>query len=740
MGMIAMAAQAWVKWAGGLMLALLAAGLSPRAAAQVSDFAATKHVEVRLVPESRAVPAKGGEITIALVQKIIPGWHTYWRNAGDSGEPTKIAWRLPKGFGAREIEWPYPKRIPIGPLANFGFETEVWLLTRIETPDGLEPGSMTTIEADVSWLVCQEICIPQDAKLRLELDVERRAEPNPDFKDAFAAARARLPESPPLPARYAVREGKLSLAIDVPDTLRKAPVTFFPDTPGFIKNAAEQAHAHEGQALVLHIPGGSKVRIPEEAAKIDRISGVLVFADVAGKERAVTILAEPGEVPLEPKPQPVASPAAPPDADLSGTSGPGPVPPDTGTTFFGALGFALLGGLILNLMPCVFPVLSMKALALVQQGEVSRARAAMDGLAYLAGVLVTFCALAAAVIVLRSAGEAVGWGFQLQSPFIVAVLAYVLFAVGLNLSGVFQIGGGLMALGNVGHGEDNSFFSAFLTGILAVVVAAPCTVPFMGAAVGYALTQSNALTFLIFIALGVGLALPWLVFSLVPGLMRLVPRPGAWMETFKQVLAFPMYASAVWLVWVLSQQTDTTGLFRVLMGFVAIAFAAWAFGRLQMGGRSVVLALAASAGLGVSLVLIAAPALPPPPQLASAVRQDSGGGPSYEPYTPARLEALLAEGKPVFVNLTAAWCITCLFNEEVAIGTLKTKDAFSASGAIYLKGDWTNRDPAITELLRAHGRDGVPLYLYYPPGRKTPEILPQVLTETLIAETLRNTR
>jgi thiol:disulfide interchange protein DsbD len=388
-------------------------------------------------------------------------------------------------------------------------------------------------------------------------------------------------------------------------------------------------------------------------------------------------------------------------------------------------------------MPCVFPVLSMKAMALVRNGDVEQGEAIADGLAYLAGVLVTFCGLAAAVILLRNAGEAVGWGFQLQSPFVVAILAYVLFAVGLNLSGVFHVGGGLMGLGSSLQSQGNSLSGSFMTGILAVVVAAPCTVPFMGAAVGYALTQSSALTFLIFIALGFGLALPWLVISFIPGLTAFIPRGGAWTERIKEFLAFPMYASVAWLVWVLSQQTDSTGLFRVMLGLVAVAFAAWVIGRGQAStSRSILAAGVAIVAIAGSLALIMAPALPPPRAAASAP-SEAYKGPAYEPYTPARLATLLAEGKPVFVNLTAAWCITCLFNEQMALDTDQAKADFAASGTVYLKGDWTNRDPKITALLRAHGRDGVPLYLHYPAGKKDPVILPQVLTPAIVSSAIR---
>jgi thiol:disulfide interchange protein DsbD len=702
--------KAWVA-------AFLLLGAFP-ASTLAADTAATKRVEIRLISEAMALPADGGVVTFAIHKKIIAGWHTYWRNAGDSGEPTSVSWTLPPGFQAGAIQWPYPKRIPIGHLANYGYEDEVWLLTDIAVPPGLQPGSQATVQAEVGWLVCKETCIPENASLSIDLEVASGApQKSTLWIDGFENARERLPETPPLPAVFAADDKDLRLAISLPPQLRGADVHFFPETPGLIRNASPQTRWQTGDALVMSIPGGSKLRNQSQREALAIIEGVLVFADVGGKERAIAIKAAPGAVPT--------------GGEVLSVEG-----QDAPLTLLGALGFALLGGLILNLMPCVFPVLSMKALALVRHGHVSRAKAAIDGLAYLGGVLIAFCALAAAVIVLRNAGEAVGWGFQLQSPFVVALLAFVLFAVGLNLSGVFSVGGGLMGLSGKVDSSGNTVASAFLTGILAVVVAAPCTVPFMGAAMGFALTQSTAITFLVLIALGVGLASPWLILSLVPGMLSLLPKPGVWMLRLKEILAFPMYASAAWLIWVASQQTDSSGLFRILLGLVAIAFAAWAFARRQDAkGSGVASSIAAILGLGAALALIATPPLPPPATLGARTGQDVSG-PVWEAYSAQRLGQLRSEGKPVFINLTAAWCITCLFNEQIALGTQATAILFRDTGTVYLKGDWTNRDPEITELLRANGRDGVPLYLYYAPQAERATLLPQILTQSLIAETL----
>jgi thiol:disulfide interchange protein DsbD len=397
-----------------------------------------------------------------------------------------------------------------------------------------------------------------------------------------------------------------------------------------------------------------------------------------------------------------------------------------------AILFAVLGGLILNLMPCVFPILSMKALGLVRAGHTDHPWA--DGLAYLIGVMTTFAGLGLALLWLRGMGEDVGWGFQLQSPLSVAILIYILVLVGLNLSGVFGIGGGVQGAGQ-GLMSRGGLIGAFFTGVLAVVVAAPCTAPFMGAAMGFAFTQSPAVTLVIFLALGFGLALPWVIFSFSPALVRLLPRPGEWMERFKQFLAFPMYGAAAWLLWVISQQVTPEGFFRVLIGIVLLALAAWAFGVAQARAvlsRSILLSsLVFLLALGCAVGLIALPFKP-----RAAEMQGISDTQLSEPYSTARLATLRAEGKPVFVNLTAAWCVSCLYNERVALSTAAVVEAFRASGTTYLVGDWTNQNPEISALLKAHGREGVPLYLYYPPGGGEPKVLPQLLTEALMLETL----
>ncbi|MBV8578967.1 MAG: thioredoxin family protein [Acetobacteraceae bacterium] len=408
-----------------------------------------------------------------------------------------------------------------------------------------------------------------------------------------------------------------------------------------------------------------------------------------------------------------------PGHDVRSTAHPDPVPVTR------MLGFAFLGGLILNLMPCVFPVLAMKAVSIASgtaRGEV-RAHA----ISYTAGVLVTFAALGAVLAGLRATGAAAGWGFQFQSPIFVAAMCWLLFGVGLNLSGVFQVGGGFTGAGQRLAGRGGHIGS-FFTGLLAVLVATPCTAPFMGAAVAGALAAPSLVMVLVFLAMGVGLAAPYLVLAAVPALARLAPRPGRWMEVFKQALAFPMYAASAWLLWVISQEAGPPGVLATAAGFVLLGFAAWVAGVAETAaarGKR----LARSAALAATLCALAV--LGGMGTVASSptfVQAESGA----EPFSTKRLAALRAEGRPVFVNMTAAWCVTCLLNERIAIATSPVQRAFEQYGVAYLKGDWTNQDPEITRFLREHNRDGVPLYLYYPPGGRAAEVLPQILTESML--------
>lgn len=675
-------------------------------AQQQGPQADTPHVSARLVASAQAV-APGDTITVGLAKTIIPGWHTYWRNPGDSGLATTIDWEAPAGVTMGDIQWPAPERHSLGPVTNYGYEGEVTLLSPLTVPADAQPGSTLALRAAVSWLVCEDICIPEDIKLELALPVAETT--RGDGHPAIDAARARLPATSPWQARHAIGEDGLRLAVDTGALPADASdIWFFPYDWGRIDQSAEQRLARTDQGIVLAAPRGQAQ--PGDAP----LAGVLVIREDTPDGRLTT-----------------AFELSAPRVETVSAGEPVSVEPAGPTIGLGvALLFALAGGLILNLMPCVFPVLAMKVLALVRSGG-DAAGVRGHGLAYLAGVLASFALLAAVVLALQQGGARLGWGFQFQSPVFVVVVAWLVFAVGLNLSGVFTIGAGRLA--GIGQslttrgGHSGSFF----TGVLAAVVATPCTAPLMGAAIGFAMTQPPPALVAIFLALGLGLALPFVLLAWRPALVARLPRPGAWMERFKQFLAFPMYGAAVWLVWVLALQAGADGVLVAAGGMLAIALAAWLYdttwqarARVRRGAQFVAAAL-------VVATLVIGAGLATQPREAAAPR--AGAALAHEAYTPERFDALRAEGRAVFVNMTAAWCITCLVNEQVALDRADVAAAFAEHEVAYLKGDWTNQDTAITEVLGRFGRSGVPLYVYYPPGAGTePRVLPQILTPDIV--------
>ena len=651
----------------------------------------------------------GSTAVVALRQQIAPGWHTYWRNPGDSGGPTSLAWTLPPGVTASDIVWPLPERQSLGPLVNYGYSGEVWLPVLVEVPADAVPGRPLRLQARADLFVCSdELCIPVSLDLALDLPVAEGAAPEArPHGPRIARALADAPRPGPLEARL-TRDGEtLTLSVAGVPLAGAEAVWFYPFVQGALDHAAPQRAVAGPNGLSLTLTPGRRF---DPAAPLE---GVL--ATDAG---AWQIRAEPGPA-------------------LAGTAGGAALRPQetasaapaTAGLILKAALFALLGGLILNLMPCVFPVLAMKAAALAG-GAHAPAEARRDGLAYALGVLVSFLALAGALLALRAGGEAVGWGFQLQVPAVTAALALVMLAVGLNLSGLYRAGGGLQALGGRVRGGG-----AFLTGVLAVIVAAPCTAPFMAFALGAALTLPAAAALAVFAALGLGFALPFLAVSLSPALLRRLPRPGPWMLTLQRVLALPMYATALWLAWVFSRQTALAGVGLLALAALALTVALILWGRRQgqtpdpaQTGRPIPLAAPLVAAVS-ALVLTGLAARIAPPEVEAAALDARA-------WSPAAVEAALAEGRPVLVNLTADWCVTCKFNEATALETAPVQAALDRTGAAYLVGDWTRRDAAIAAELERHGRSGVPLYLVYTPGRAEPELLPQLLTPAIVARAL----
>jgi thiol:disulfide interchange protein DsbD len=690
------------------------------AAAAVAGPVDTGHLEAELVAQERgAVP--GGTVYVALRQKIDKGWHTYWRNPGDSGEPTAIRWTLPAGWQAGDIVWATPSRMPIGPLLNYGYSGEVLLPVPIQVPVTARVGSTATLKADVTFLVCELTCVPEYATLTLTVPVVADAPgADPVWGDKVGAALAAAPRAAGLAAVYAVDGAVVRLAV-TGGPLKGADLSrayFFPFDATVLDHAKLQPIERGAEGLTLSLPAGIAVSAGQAPATI---AGVLSLGD-----RAFEISAPAGPIPAGARGGGALPPAA--IDDHGPAAGPGAA---IGLPL--ALVFAFVGGLILNLMPCVFPVLSMKAAALARHAHEPGA-ARRQGIAYLLGVLATFLALAGALIALKAAGQAIGWGFQLQSPAMVAGLALVMLLVALNLSGVFEAGMSLQGAG-AEAASRGGLTGSFLTGVLAVVVAAPCTAPFMASAMGFALTQDAWLSLPVFAALGLGLAAPFVLLSFAPALLRRMPRPGPWMETLRNVLAFPMYGAVAWLVWVLAQQTGSAGLALALAAGVLAAFAAWLWGHAQRRPSApIVRGLAALLAAG-AIALTGLLSLETPAATAAQASSEAAEVPS-EPWSPDRVAALRAEGRPILVNFTAAWCVTCQVNERTSLSTKTVAEALTRTNAVYLKADWTKRDAVIAAALTEHGRAGVPLYLVYGADGSPPAVLPQLLTEGMVAEAL----
>jgi thiol:disulfide interchange protein len=694
----------------GLALAALVAGPAAQSAPVDSG-----HVMVELAPQGAAVP--GSTIYVALRQKLDKGWHTYWRNPGDSGEATRIKWTLPSGWSAGDIVWATPHRLPVGPLVNYGYEDEVLLPVPITVPASARPGQTVRIDAAVAMLVCEEICIPEDAKVSLDLPVSAEPKPNVQWGRKVETALADAPKAAGLAAAMIHVGPSLKLAV-TGAPLRGADVSkayFFPFDGAVIDHAKPQPIERGPEGLTLTLAPGYAFQGPEPPKSI---AGVLSLGD-----RAYEV-----EAPAGPAPAGAAGLGAP------SASGGGGAAVGIGLPL--ALAFAFLGGVVLNLMPCVFPILSMKAASLAGHGHEPRA-ARLQGLAFTGGVLLTFVALAAVLIAAKAAGAAVGWGFQLQSPAVVAGLALLMLLVALNLSGVYELGTSAQGAGG-SLASRGGMAGAFFTGVLAVVVAAPCTAPFMAGALGFALTQSAPVALAVFAVLGLGFAAPFLALSLSPALLRRLPRPGPWMDVLRRLLAFPMYAAAGWLVWVLTLQAGTMALAAMIAAAVAVALAAWLWGLGQRSGRPLLpRGFAAAAGVAAIALVALAARSPAPGAAASAGGSAVAGELPSQPFTPERLAELRGQGRPVLVNFTAAWCVTCQVNERVALSRKAVADAFEKNQVVYLKADWTNRDAVIARTLAEHGRAGVPLYLLYgtdPAG--PPVVLPQLLTEGAVVSAL----
>ena len=681
------------------------------------------HVDAELVAEMTGI-APGQDTWVALRLDHMENWHTYWKNPGDAGRATEITWTLPEGVTAGDIVWPTPKRIELpADLVDFGYENEIFLLVPLSIPASYQ-GESLDITANAQWLECEDICIPGGAVVSLSLPVMDATQitPNEQWVEAFSLTRTSIPTSNvSFDSTFSISEGNLNILVQATEAVfaDASEISFIPGEHRVFNYVSPQEITYQLSSLQL-----TQEHHPRLSAAPEEITGLLLVTDESGQQISFEIAATPDGISA---------------SDLGGllAANAEGITNATAVSEMNLLlvfAFALLGGLILNLMPCVFPVLSLKVLSLASNSKSSQQEKRLHGLAYTAGVIVAFLILASVLLSLQAGGALIGWGFHLQSPWFISLLIFLFFIMGLSMSGVVEFGTSIMGVGTELQDKEG-YTGSFFTGILASVVASPCTAPFMGAALGFAFTQTASIALTVFVALGLGMALPFLLVSFNPTLSKLLPHPGKWMLTFKQILAFPLYATAVWLLWVLGNQTGTDGMALVIACCVLLAAAAWLYQRrhdIQSAFWRYANALIILLCLAVTIGVVRSPLLETQ-TIASGISEDA----AYEAYSDARLAELRSNGQPVFVNMTASWCITCLVNEKVALNSEAVITALAENNITYLKGDWTNNDPEITEVLRRYETSGVPLYLIYPSDPSLPaEVLPQILTTGVVLDAI----
>ena len=648
----------------------------------------TGQSSVTLLTESNQV---GGEETllVGLEFNLSPGWHTYWENPGDSGEGASIKWNLPSGFKASTILWPGPKRIPVEPLMTYGYEDKALLLTEIKSPK--EFSNPVKISAKINWLTCKDICIPQEGQVDMTL-IKGPKVAN-QFTSKLKEVALTVPKNFPSPYRVSVINEKIFLQFEKEGSRNISEAYFFPNEYGLINYTADQKLERNDNSFSLELSSA------EVQLKTNTLKGVLKLK-VDGIKEFYTL-----DLPLE-----------------KNTNN-----PLVTISLLTAIIFAFLGGIILNAMPCVFPILSIKILSFIEQSQGSKEKLFHHGLVFSAGVLTTFLAVSALLIFLRASGEAIGWGYQLQSPWVVSLLIYLFVVIGIVFMGNIVLGSSFGNLGTLVQNQKD-LTSSFFTGVLAVIVASPCTAPFMGPALGLALLQPGLKSILIFLALGIGFSLPYLILSIYPQLLSKLPKPGEWMQTLKQIMAFPMWASALWLAWVLSSQVDMQSVFAVLLGALLIALGLWLMEKTQ-NSASILRRLTLIFSLGLMIFSIWLLPIASDNNSPSLKNEENA-------FSVQKLNSLRSEQKMVFLNFTADWCITCKVNEAIALNQDKVKKVLDEKNIIYLKADWTRKDPEIASMLASYGRTGVPLYLLFP-SQGDPIILPELLTEDLLLDFLK---
>jgi thiol:disulfide interchange protein DsbD len=716
---------------------LLSASLPARAA---SSTYSDQHLSVEWINDEFAVYAPD-EILAGLHFKLEPGWHIYWKNPGDAGEPPRIDWELPKGVKAGPMLFPAPKRLPLGPLMDFGYENEVLFPMTLYVDSTFKPGSTVHLVAKVSWLVCRGSCIPGKTNLDLNIPVVRgKPGGNGLAIPLLKKFRAEIPKPLPVSFNTNYQPSKEGFRLTIETGQREQSAVFFPEDQDILDNPAPQKLTPTANGLILDLKKDVSL-----TANPTQLKGVLELS--GGRNYEIVALPPGGKVVAasvrEPSDTQGSGVKAPSDAIAvnAEVKAPASASPSgaTNSWFWSTLlrtsGLAFLGGLLLNLMPCVFPVLFLKGLALVNSGNEERAKLRTHGLVYGAGILLSFWALVSALLGLRAAGATLGWGFQFQSPIFLALMAGLLFFLGLSLAGQFEIGLTLTSAGGA-LAQKQGYTGSFFTGVLAVVVATPCTAPFMGAAIGYALAQSASVTFAVFTALALGLAAPYVALTLQPAWTRWLPRPGVWMEVLRQAVAVPIFITVIWLAWVLVKGYGADLLWILLGSFLLLAIAGWFLGRWPAKRW----AATVSALILLSVIALAAfgPRMATKADGAGKSEMDSVATGGWEPWSAEAVSLYQMQGRPVFVDFTASWCLSCQVNERVALEKPVVVKAFQAGNVVLMKADWTRHDEAITKALTALGRSGVPAYALYTPGQSQPRMLPEVLTPGIVIDALSN--
>lgn len=688
-------------------------------------YAQDRHIEASLAFDTR-MPKPGGSVTLAIGMKPESGWHGYWTNPGAAGLPVEADWDVPTGVTVSSLRHPAPHLLDVQGIASYVHDGPFTLLATMKVPHSLAQGTALPVEVALSWLVCSDtLCVPERATLSARLEIGSGA---PDASGARIVAAAQRAMPKPLGGVTLTRDGE-DWVFASPSVAR-GNYRLFPEQEGWFDAAAQQTVSRDGDGVSLRIPAagpapGNAFRgVLASGTKSYVVSASPVASSWAGAQTSTQSAVTSGaETLTQPEQEPSPKMVEPVGVTENGSTPPSPTKAVSGDVLRIALMGALLGGLLLNLMPCVFPILSLKALSLAKSGGDPRA-ARVEGAGYAAGVILTALLLGALLIGLRAIGMEIGWSFQLQSPGVILVLLVLTGAIALNLAGLFELP--MPAFAARGS-QTGGFLGAFSTGALAAFIAMPCSGPFMAGALGAALVLPAPLALAVFAMLGLGMALPFLAVAFVPAAQRRLPKPGAWMDTLRKVLSLPMFATALALAWLLGRQTGVNGMALGLAVLSLFAVSLWWYGLRQRRGFAGWMTLVPATLALAGVLAVGIPEVPS----GATTRGEIAGGQLHEAFSTARLAELRAAGTPVFVDFTADWCLVCKVNERMAINTDATQQAFAEAGVVTLTGDWTRQDPEITAYLADHGRNSIPFYQFYAPGEAA-DVLPQVLTQQIL--------